>query len=81
VPKLIDPVKEVIDAWLRVEIRLQAFTIFERVVAEPYRFGGSYETVKRYVRARRPELARALGIREQLQREHRRYEVLRGSQA
>jgi transposase len=81
VPKLIDPVAAVIDAWLRAEIRLQAITIFERLAGEPHRFGGSYETVKRYVRRRRPEIAHELGIGEQLQQMHRRYEVLPGSQA
>ena len=79
--KLMDPFTEVVDAWLRAEIRLQAFTIFERLAAEPYRFGGSYETLKRYVRRRRPEIARELGIREQLEQMHRRFEVLPGSQA
>jgi len=79
--KLIDPFAGVIDAWLRVEVRLQAFTIFERLAQEPYRFSGSYETVKRYVRVRRPEIAHELGIREQVEQMHRRYEVLPGSQA
>lgn len=78
VAKLIDPVKDVIDAWLRAEIRLQAFTIFERLAQEPYRFSGSYETVKRYVRRRRPEIALELGVHEQLAVMHRRYEVLPG---
>lgn len=80
-PKLIDPVAGVIDAWLRAEIRLQAFTIFERLVAEPYRFPGCYETVKRYVRDRRGEIARELGIRTLKEQMHRRFEVLPGSQA
>src|SRR6266542_37956 len=80
-PRLIDPVAATIDAWLRSEPRLGAFTVFERLQAEPYRFSGSYETVKRYVRVRRPEILRELGIREQREQMHRRFEVLAGSQA
>jgi transposase len=78
---MIDPVAETIDAWLRAEPLLQAFTVFERLQAEPYRFGGSYETVKRHVRARRPQILRELGIAEQREQMHRRFEVLPGSQA
>lgn len=81
VPKMIDSVAATIDAWLRVEPLLQAFTVFERLQAEPYRFGGSYETVKRYVRVRRPEILCELGIEEQREQMHRRFEVLPGSQA
>jgi transposase len=81
VAKLIDPVAATIDTWLRKEPRLGAFTVYERLQAEPYRFSGSYETVKRYIRRRRPEILKELGIREQLEQMHRRFEVLAGSQA
>jgi len=80
--KLIDPFTGVIDAWLRASRgRLQATTIFERLSAEPYRFGGTYQRVKEYVRHRRPEILDELGIREPAHQMHRRFEVAPGSQA
>ena len=80
--KLIDPFTGVIDAWLRASRgRLQATTIFERLSAEPYRFGGTYQRVKEYVRHRRPEILDELGIREPAHQMHRRFEVALGSQA
>lgn len=81
-PKLIDPFTGTVDAWLRASKgRLTAFTIFERLVGEPYRFGGSYQRVKEYVRGRRPEICHELGIREPREAMHRRFEVLPGAQA
>jgi transposase len=78
-PKLIDPFVGVIDTWLRAAPRMQASTIFERLVAEPYRFPGSYQRVKEHVALRRPEIFAELGIEQK--KMHRRYEVLPGSQA
>lgn len=81
-PKLIDPFREVIDAWLRQSRgRMRAVTIFERLGAEPYRFPGSYQRVKEYVRARRPQILLELGERRAAEEMHRRFEVAPGSQA
>jgi transposase len=73
-PKLLDPWKPVIDAWLEREPKLRATVIHQRLVAEQG-FPGSYQRVKLYVREARerisprpPEL-------------HRRFEVLPGAQA
>jgi transposase len=76
VPKLIDPVAGVIDEWIRLEPAIRATTIYERLVAEPYRFGGSYQRVKLYVRRRRPEIVGELGQTCM----HRRFTVLPGAQ-
>jgi transposase len=81
-PKLIDPFTGVIDAWLRASRgRLQATTIFERLLPEPYRFPGSYQRVKEYVARRRPQILAELGIRPAADQMHRRIEVIPGSQA
>lgn len=79
-PKLIDPFTGVIDEWLRAASDMQAFTIFERLVAQPYRFPGSYQRVKEYVHHRRPEIQAELGVLPRPTM-HRRFEVLPGSQA
>jgi transposase len=47
-PQVIEPFREVIDAMLRAEPRITAFTIHERLVAE-YGFTHSYQRVKLYV--------------------------------
>ena len=44
--KVIDPFREVIDAWLRADPRLQATVIHERLTGEPYGFPGHYQRVK-----------------------------------
>lgn len=53
--KIIDPHRDVIDAWLRADVHLKASVIHERLAADPYRFAGHYQRVKEYVRGRRPE--------------------------
>jgi transposase len=81
-PKLIDPFTGTIDAWLRTsKAAMRASTIYERLVAEPYRFGGSYQRVKEYVARRRPQIAAECGIRDVRSQMHRRFEVAPGSQA
>jgi hypothetical protein len=44
--RMIDPYREVIDAWLRADPRLQASVIHERLAADPYGFPGRYQRVK-----------------------------------
>lgn len=81
-PKLIDPFTGVIDAWLRASKgKIQATTIFERLLPEPYRFPGSYQRVKEYVARRRPEILAELGLRGPSHQMHRRIEVAPGAQA
>jgi transposase len=81
-PKLIDPYTGVIDEWLRASgARILSTTIFERLVAPPYEFPGSYQRVKEYVHRRRPEVAIELGLRDPKAEMHRRFEVAPGSQA
>jgi len=80
--RVIDPFIGTIDAWLRASKgALCATTIYERLAAEPYRFGGSYQRVKQYVRARRPEICAELGIPDRSAQMHRRFEVAPGAQA
>ncbi len=79
---MIEPFTGTIDAWLRASKgALYATTIYERLAAEPYRFPGSYQRVKQYVRARRPEILAELGIPDRFAQMHRRFEVAPGSQA
>lgn len=81
-PKLIDPFTGVIDSWLRASKgKIQATTIFERLLPEPYRFPGSYQRVKEYVARRRPEILAELGVRDPAHQMHRRIEVAPGAQA
>jgi transposase len=80
--KVIDPFTGTIDAWLRASKgTLHATTIYERLAAEPYHFPGSYQRVKQYVRARRPEILAELGLPDRSGQMHRRFEVPPGSQA
>jgi len=80
--RVIDPFTGTIDAWLRASKgALCATTIYERLAAEPYRFPGSYQRVKQYVRVRRPEICAELGITARGAEMHRRFEVAPGSQA
>jgi len=80
--KLVDRYVGTIDAWLRASKgALCASTIFERLAGEPYRFPGSYERVKEYVRLRRPQILAELGIVDRGAQMHRRFEVAPGSQA
>ncbi|MQB02263.1 MAG: IS21 family transposase, partial [Actinobacteria bacterium] len=66
--------------WLRADIKIKATTIHERLAADPYRFPGSYQRVKEYVRLRRPEIAAELGINPGVPM-HRRFETIAGAQA
>ena len=79
-PKLVDPYIDVIDAELRAsKAQIRATTIHERLVAD-HGYRGSYQRVKEYVRARRPEIAAELGLRSGAEM-HRRFEVAPGAQA
>lgn len=79
--KLIDPFREVIDAWLRAEPLLWASTIHERLCEQPYGFSGHYQRVKEYVAQRRPEIMAEMGVDPPGRGFHRRFEVLPGAQA
>jgi transposase len=76
-PRKTDPYAHLIDAWLRVQPKLRASVIHERLVAE-HGFTGHYQRVKVYVRENRARLTDAelepAGF-------HRRFEVLPGAQA
>jgi transposase len=79
-PKLIDPFIDLIDAELRAsKAQIHATTVHERLVSD-HGYGGSYQRVKEYVRARRPEIAAELGLRVGAEM-HRRFEVAPGAQA
>jgi transposase len=80
-PKVIAPFAEVIDQWLRADIKLRATVIHERLVAQ-YEYRHSYQRVKMYVREARPRIAAELaGCDENpLYGLHRRFEVLPGAQ-
>jgi hypothetical protein len=77
---MIDAYVGVIDAMLYADPFIKALVIHERLVAEPYNFGGNYQRTKIYVRHRRPEILRELAL-EGLPEMHRRFEVLPGAQA
>jgi len=80
-PRKIDAVAEVVDAWLRADVRLRASVIHERLVAE-YGFDGSYQRVKMYVSEARPRIRGELGLgKRDLAGLHRRFEVTPGAQA
>jgi transposase len=80
-PRVIDPVAGVVDALLRLDIRLPAAVIHERLVAE-HGFAHSYQRVKLYVAEARPRIAAELGQQEDpLGGLHRRFEVTPGAQA
>jgi len=80
--RVIEPFTGTIEAWLRASKgALYATTIYERLAAAPYHFPGSYQRVKQYVRARRPEILAELGITARGDEMHRRFEVPPGSQA
>lgn len=78
--RVIDRYADLIDAELRAsEAQVRATTVCERLVAA-HGYAGSYQRVKEYVRARRPEIAAELGRRSGGEM-HRRFEVAPGSQA
>ncbi len=78
--KLIDRYAGLIDEALRAsKAQIRATTIHERLVAD-HGYRGSYQRVKEYVRARRPEIAAELGLKSGGEM-HRRFEVAPGSQA
>ncbi len=78
--RVIDRYAELIDAELRAsEAQVRATTICERLTAG-HGYAGSYQRVKEYVRARRPEIAAELGLRTGGEM-HRRFEVAPGAQA
>jgi len=78
--KVIDRYADLIDAELRTsKAQIRATTIHERLVAD-HGFAGSYQRVKEYVAARRPEIAAELGLRSGGEM-HRRFCVAPGAQA
>ena len=81
--KIIDPHRDVIDAWLRADVHLKASVIHERLAADPYRFAGHYQRVKEYVRGRRPEIQAELDAdnTEDHRGFHARFSVTAGAQA
>jgi transposase len=80
-PKLIDPFIDQIDAELRAsKAQIRATTIYERLVSG-HGYRGSYQRVKEYVRARRPEIAAELGVADRAAEMHRRFETPPGVQA
>ncbi|MGH3238475.1 MAG: IS21 family transposase, partial [Streptosporangiaceae bacterium] len=81
-PRKIGPFTQVIDSWLRADVRLRASVVFERLAAQ-YGFEGSYQRVKLYVAEARPGIAAELaaGDDSALAGLHRRFEVLPGAQA
>jgi hypothetical protein len=79
--RIIDPYREVIDAWLRVDPLLKASVIHERLAAEPYGFAGHYQRVKVYVRERRSEILAELGLDEAHGGFHARFTTTPGAQA
>lgn len=79
--KVIDPFREVIDAWLRADPRLQATVIHERLSGEPYGFTGHYQRVKEYVRVRRPQILAELGDTDDAGGFHARFTTVAGAQA
>ncbi|MFB9727606.1 IS21 family transposase [Haloechinothrix salitolerans] len=81
-PRVIDSFTEVIDAWLRSNIKLRGTVIHERLVAE-YGYQHSYQRVKMYLQEARPRIAAELaaGDENPLSGLHRRFEVIPGAQA
>lgn len=79
--RMIDPFAGVIDAWIRVDPKIRAVTIRERLAAPPYNFGGHYQRTKIYVRENRDRVLAELGLEPSAAEMHRRYEVLPGAQA
>jgi transposase len=79
--RMIDPYREVIDAWLRADPRLQASVIHERLAADPYGFPGHYQRVKVYVRDRRSEILAELGHDDPSGGFHARFATIAGAQA
>lgn len=81
-PRVIEPFTELIDAWLRADLRLTGSTIHERLVAE-YGFTGSYQRVKMYLVEARPRIEAELDEHDEnrLRGLHRRFEVIAGAQA
>jgi transposase len=73
-PQVIEPVKELIDEWLRKEPLLKGTVIHERLVTD-CGFAYSYQRVKMYLAEARPRIC---PVAPEL---HRRFEVLPGSQA
>ena len=80
VPRKIDAVASVVDAWLAKDPRLKASVIHERLVAE-HGFDGHYQRVKLYVAQARERIARDDDAEESLSGLHRRFEVVAGAQA
>jgi len=70
-PSKLDPLKPLVDQWLAREPRLLATRIHQDLVRD-YGFGGSYQTVRRYVERSRPR---------PLREPERRFETAPGHQA
>ena len=60
-PRLIDPFVELVEAWLRADVRLKGTVVHERLVAE-HGFTGNYQRVKMFLsEAQAPDRRRARG--------------------
>jgi transposase len=81
-PRLIDPFVELVEAWLRADLRLKGTVIHERLVAE-HGFTGNYQRIKMFLADARPRIAAELEEADDnpLHGLHRRFEVVPGAQA
>ena len=80
VPRKIDAVSTLIDAWLAADLDLRASVIHERLVAD-YGFDGHYQRVKTYVAGKRAQLRAEADAAGRPTGLHRRFEVVAGAQA
>lgn len=81
-PRVIAPLVEVIEGWLRADITLKGSVIHERLVTD-HGFTGSYQRVKVHLAQARPRIAAELDEVDEnrLTGLHRRFEVVPGAQA
>jgi transposase len=81
-PRLIEPFIELVESWLRTDLRLKVSVIHERLVTD-YGFTGHYQRVKIFAAEARPRIAAELAEQDEnpLTGLHRRFEVLPGAQA
>jgi transposase len=82
-PALITPFIDVVEGWLRADLRIKGTVVHERLVAE-YGFTGHYQRVKMFLAEARPRIAAeelAEADDNPLRGLHRRFEVVPGAQA
>ena len=63
-PRLIEPFVELVESWLRTDLRLKASVIHERLVAD-YGFTGHYQRVKMFTAEARPRIAAELAEQDE----------------